>query len=135
MWQAWRAEESRPMNPEEVAGEVGLSKRKLATAIQRLEDAGVTEVLPSGEVRAREHADPAEAARATAEEQERRKRMKKENLEQTRAYADAAGCRRELLLRYLGDEFSGPCNFCDDRAAASGEIAAGAGAGTRREAV
>ena len=129
------AHEGRPVNPEEVAGQVGLSKRKLATAIQRLEDAGAAETLPSGQVRARQDADPAAAARNAAEEQERRRQMKKENLERMRAYADATGCRREMLLRYLGDRFTGPCNFCDNCEAASGEIAAGAGAGTRREVI
>src|ERR1041385_570118 len=46
------AEEDGPVDPEEVGKEVGLSRRKLTSALQRLEDAGAAETLPSGEVQA-----------------------------------------------------------------------------------
>ena len=112
-----------------------LSKRKLTSALQRLEDAGATETLPTGEVQAVEDADPAEAARTATEQQERRRQMKKERLEMMRAYAGATTCRRELLLRYLGDDYTGPCNFCDNCEAASGGIVVDPAVGTRREVV
>ncbi len=120
------AEEDGPVDPAEVAEEVGLSKRKLTSALQRLEDAGATETLPSGQVQAVEDANPEEAAQAAAEEQEKRRQGKRDRLEQMRAYADTSACRREILLRYLGDDYHGPCNFCDN---------CGAAPGTRREVV
>ncbi|HEX8984147.1 MAG TPA: RecQ family ATP-dependent DNA helicase [Bryobacteraceae bacterium] len=129
------AEEPGPVDPDDMAGEMGLSKRKLASALQRLEDAGAAETLPSGEVRALEDADPAAAACAATQEQERRRDMKKQRLEMMRTYAEAATCRRELLLRYLGDGFTGPCNFCDNCDAASGRVTVDPAAGTRREVV
>ena len=126
--------ENGTVAPEEAAVEVGLSRRKLTAALQRLEDAGAAETLPGGAVRARDDADPAQAARSAAEEQERRRQMKKERLEMMRSYADdSTSCRREVLLRYLGDEYSGPCNFCDNCEAASGGLQYDTAAGTRRE--
>ena len=134
MWRAWQAEEDRPVNPEEWPARWDSRNANWPPRFSAWRTPAPPRSFPPAKC-AREHADPAEAARAAAEEQERRKQMKKENLEQMRAYVDAAGCRRELLLRYLNEEFSGPCNFCDNCAAASGEIAAGAGASTRREVV
>jgi len=52
-----------------------------------------------------------------------------------RAYADTAECRREALLRYLGDDFKGPCNFCDNCGASFGGSGFDASEGTRREVV
>jgi ATP-dependent DNA helicase RecQ len=99
-------------DPEAVAQEAGLSTRKLMSALQRLEDAGTPE--------------------AAVALQEQRREMKKERLEAMRAYADLAACRREHLLRYLGDDFTGPCSGCDNCDAAGGHTVAAAG-GTRRE--
>ncbi len=61
-----------------------------------------------------EGADIAEATEEAAEQQERRKERNKERLREMRDYADATTCRRELLLRYFGDDFAGPCNNCDN---------------------
>ncbi len=115
------AENNGPVDPAEVAAEVGLSRRKVTSALQRLEDAGAAE------------ADPAEAARLAAEEQQRRNAARRQRLEQMRRYAQTTGCRRELLLHYLGDRFHGPCRFCDNCEAASGKVTVDPGAGTRRE--
>ena len=106
------------------AKEVGLTPRKLTSVLQKLEDAG-----------AADGKDPAEAARLAAEQQELRRQMKKERLELMRAYADASGCRREMLLRYFGDEFSAPCNGCDNCEAAAGGVKVDSAAGVRREVV
>ena len=51
-----------------------------------------------------------------------------------RAYAETSACRRERLLRYLGDEYQGPCNRCDNCEAAAGKVT-DPSAGTRREVV
>jgi ATP-dependent DNA helicase RecQ len=39
-------------------------------------------------------------------------------------YAELTTCRREFLLRYFGEDYSGPCGNCDNDSA---------GTGTRRE--
>jgi ATP-dependent DNA helicase RecQ len=129
------AEEDGPVDPEEIADEVGLSRRKLTSALQRLEDVGATEMLPTGEVRSVETADTGDAAQAAAEEQEKRRQAKRQRLEQMRMYAETSGCRRELLLRYLGDEFEGPCGFCDNCEKATGQAVVDPSVGTRSEVV
>jgi len=126
-------EEEGPVDPDEIAEEAGMSRRKLTSALQRLEDAGATETLPDGSVQAVEEADPAEAARIAVEEHDVVRQMRKERLEAMRAYGDeVTGCRRELLLRYFGDDYTGPCNFCDNCEAAAGVHTTPDG-GTRRE--
>jgi ATP-dependent DNA helicase RecQ len=118
--------------PEEVAADVKLSARKLTSALQRLEDAGAAEMLPDGRVRSVPDADPETAAEAAAEAHEVLRQARRERLDTMRQYAETKNCRRELLLRYLGDAFTGPCGSCDNC-----EIGAGkpveTNAGTRRE--
>lgn len=127
------ADQEGPVEPEEISEQANLSERKLTTAIQRLEDVGALDVLPTGEVQVSEQADVAEAAEAASEEQERRREMKRERLRQMQEYAETSGCRREHLLRYFGDNFAGPCNNCDNCEAASAGIHVDPAVGTRRE--
>lgn len=124
-------ETEEPVDPAEVGKQVGLSARKTLSALQRLEDAGATATLPNGDVVAAESADAGRAAETAAEEQEKRRQGKKDRLEMMRAYAETSECRRAVLLRYLGDEFEGPCGFCDN----CGEKAGAGGLGVRREVV
>lgn len=121
------------VEPEEVAGQANMSERKLTIAIHRLEDVGALEVLPSGEVRIEEDADLSEAAQAAADEQERRREMKRQRLLQMQEYANTSICRREYLLRYFGDNFSGPCNNCDNCERRNPDLAVDPAIGTRRE--
>ena len=98
----------------------------------------VAEILPGGEVQAAPDVDATAAAEAAAEEQRRRKESKAERLRQMQDYADTSACRREYLLRYFGDDFTGPCGNCDNCAGAvsSGtpaDIPVDPSIGTRRE--
>ncbi len=127
------ADQEGPVELEEVTEEMNLSERKLTSVIHRLEDVGALEILPTGEVQIAEEASVAEAARAAAEEQERRKEMKQERLRQMQEYADISSCRREHLLRYFGDEFTGPCHNCDNCEAGAPGIKVDPSVGTRRE--
>ncbi len=127
------SEKGEPVEPKELAQEVNLSPRKLTNALHRLEDAGAVEVLPTGEVQLAEGADITEATEEAAEQQEARKERNKERLREMRDYADAKTCRRELLLRYFGDDFSGPCQNCDNCERESPEAAVEVEGGTRRE--
>jgi ATP-dependent DNA helicase RecQ len=112
-------QEDAPSDPAALADEVGLSRRKTVSALQRLEDAG--------------EADPGERARTAVEGQELRREAKRDRLEQMRSYAETNGCRREMLLRHLGDEFDGPCGACDNCQAAAGDVVVDPSVGTRRE--
>jgi ATP-dependent DNA helicase RecQ len=120
-----------PVTLAAAAGELGISRRKIMAALERLRDVGAIEMEAGGEVRIREAVDLKDAALIASREQEARRAAKRERLEEMRAYADAGACRRELLLRYLGDDFTGPCSTCDNCAA--GQVASAAGEGTRRE--
>ncbi len=127
------SEKDEPVEPEELAEEVNLSTRKLTNALHRLEDAGAVEVLPTGEVQLAEDTDITEATEEAAEQQEQRKERNKERLREMREYADTTTCRRELLLRYFGDDFTGPCQNCDNCERENPEAVVEAEGGTRRE--
>jgi ATP-dependent DNA helicase RecQ len=129
------AEEESPVDPDSLAKEVGLSPRKMTSALQRLEDAGALQTLPTGEVQTLAEAAPAEAAEAAVQDQEVRREAKRERLETMRAYAETTSCRRAMLLQYLGDDFEGPCGGCDNCEAASGDVRVDPKVGTRREVV
>ncbi len=132
------ADQEGPVEPEEISDELDLSKRKLTSVIQRLEDAGAVEILPTGEVEAAENVDTAAAAQRAAEEQERRKEAKAERLRQMQEYAETSECRRVYLLRYFGENYPGPCCNCDNCAGntvseEASDIAVDPSVGTRRE--
>jgi ATP-dependent DNA helicase RecQ len=127
------ADQEGPVEPEEISEQANLSERKLVTAIHRLEDVGALEVLPTGEVQLSDDADVSAAAAAAAEEQERRREMKRQRLGKMQEYADTSKCRREHLLQYFGDDFTGPCKNCDNCEAAGNDIHVDPAIGTRRE--
>lgn len=127
------AKEDGPVHPDQLAERTDLSKRKLAAVLHRLEDVGAVEPLPTGEVILAEEIDVSEAAQAAVEEHDKQKESKRERLEQMQVYAEMSECRREFLLRYFGDEFTGPCMSCDNCEAKTMGIAVDSGAGTRRE--
>jgi ATP-dependent DNA helicase RecQ len=102
-------------DPAQLAREFGISRRKLTTALQRIEDARAAGATDSDQI-----------SQDAAEEQEKRRQARRERLEKMRDYAETGGCRREFLLRYLGEDFTGPCGSCDR---------CEAGQGVRREVV
>ena len=104
-----------PTTPQELAEETGLSQAKLNTALNRLEEVGVVEALPSGELLPADDApDTSEAAEEAVQAQERRREFQRSRLEMMRAYAERRDCRREFILNYFGEEFQAPCGFCDN---------------------
>jgi ATP-dependent DNA helicase RecQ len=127
------ADQAGPIEPEEISGQSNLSDRKLATAIHRLEDVGAIELLPNGELKLTENADVEQAAAAAAEEQENRREMKKARLRQMQEYVETSACRREFLLNYFGDDYTGPCNNCDNCQALDPDSSVDPALGTRKE--
>jgi ATP-dependent DNA helicase RecQ len=97
-----------------IAEETELAQRKVITTLQKLEDAGAVETLNTGEVRLSGDADLNGAVQKAAEQQERRAARQQHLLEQMWRYAEHSGCRRQFLLRYFGDDFTGPCGNCDN---------------------
>lgn len=127
------ASEERPIELYELKEQTDLSSRKLTAAVQKLEEAGALKVTKKGKIRASRNADPQEAAEEIAGMHEERKESKSSRLEEMRSYAETSGCRRELLLQYFGDHFTGPCNNCDRCEEQHPEIDIDPQEGTRRE--
>ncbi|NEQ25876.1 MAG: recombinase RecQ, partial [Microcoleus sp. SIO2G3] len=95
--------------------ESDLSKSKLKTALNRLDDVGVVETLPTGEVLpADAPPDRDEAIAAALEAQERRLHFERSRLEMMRGYAEVRNCRRQYLLNYFGEEYPTLCHHCDN---------------------
>jgi ATP-dependent DNA helicase RecQ len=51
---------------------------------------------------------------AQSESADDRKRVERQKLESLLAYAEATGCRRQLLLGAFGETYPGPCGHCDN---------------------
>ena len=94
--------------------EIELSETKLATAVSRLEEAGAVHVLPSGEVEPVSDKADADAVRAAAETEEKRRSFDRSRVDMMRGYAETDGCRRAFVLSYFGEPFAPPCGNCDN---------------------
>jgi ATP-dependent DNA helicase RecQ len=76
---------------------------------------GAVDLAPDGEVaRAKDAPAPAEAIRAAAETEEKRREFDRSRVDMMRAYAETDGCRRAFLLGYFGEPFTPPCGRCDN---------------------
>lgn len=116
-----------PVDPARLADEVDLTASKVTTAVSRLEDAGALEVLGDGRIAALAGPDDLRSAVAEADEAGRHRRAYEESrVAMVRSYAETRDCRREVLLTYFGDAFTGPCGGCDNCASGRAEPADGA---------
>jgi ATP-dependent DNA helicase RecQ len=101
--------------PKQLLEQTELSQTKLRTALSRLDEAGVLETLPTGEVVPVEPApDLCEATAAVLNAQERRQQFERSRLEMMRGYAEVRNCRRQYLLNYFGEEREELCGHCDN---------------------
>ncbi|MBV9453985.1 MAG: ATP-dependent DNA helicase RecQ [Rubrobacter sp.] len=108
-------EHQGPADPRDLRKETDLSQAKLMTALGGLEEVGVVEILPSGEViRGERYSNLGEASEEAARVQEHREEFGRSRIEMVRGYAEVRACRREYLLNYFGEEFDAPCRYCDN---------------------
>ncbi len=122
-----------PVDADDLRGKTALSKTKVTQALNRLEEAGAVERLATGEVQTAEDApDLKEASEEAARKQQRRKTALAHRIEKMRMYAELRGCRRAYLLNHFGEEFEGPCGYCDQCEAGAGEPAPQPKADTER---
>ena len=113
------ARPQRARTSEDVSRETGISPRKLVNILHKFEETGAARKLGSGQIRVDSEQSAAEIAEAARRQQETLKEVRIRRLEQMREYAETRDCRREYLLRYLGDDSAGPCGNCDRCAAAA----------------
>jgi len=106
-------EQGGPMSIDEMSQSTGLTKRKLANLLHKLEEVRAIAVRAGGEVRLVSRRPLPELMEAAAEKQETQKELRRERLQQMQDFAECRGCRREFLLRYFGDDYAGPCGNCD----------------------
>jgi ATP-dependent DNA helicase RecQ len=109
-------------SPQELSHDTGFSQRKIINIVHKLEEVGAAEKLSSGEIQLLQQKTPAQMMEAASEQQQVLKDVRSRRLQQMQQYAEGRGCRRAFLLRYFGDDFSGPCGNCD-RCEAMGGIA------------
>lgn len=110
-------------SPRELSRETGLSQRKVLNIEHKLEAEGISEELASGELKINRNKSSAEIVEAAQQQHEFQKELRKQRLQMMQRYAETRSCRREFLLRYFGDSFSGPCGNCD-RCEANGYVRA-----------
>lgn len=94
--------------------ELHLHRSRLATALHRLDDAGLVDVRDDGTVAPVRGADLEEGLKEAAVLEEDREAFEQSRVEMIRGYAEHASCRRAFLLGYFGEAFEPPCGCCDN---------------------
>jgi ATP-dependent DNA helicase RecQ len=102
-----------PQTPESLSRETGIPPRTLTNILHKFQEAGAARRLARGLIRVTPEKSATEIAEAALRQQGLQKQLRSRRLEQMRDYAETRGCRRECLLRYFGDAYSGPCGNCD----------------------
>jgi ATP-dependent DNA helicase RecQ len=105
---------AEPLQVTEIGEETDLSQTKVMIALNRLEEVGAVDMMPSGTVVATENGDVAGAAAEAAEAQENLRKFARSRIEMMRGYADMTDCRREYILNYFGEVYAPPCDNCDN---------------------
>ncbi len=111
----------RPVTPPEMADELSLPLRKLTPLLTLLEEAGGVRTDDDGCLVLGPVTNPEEAAGRAREIVENRHLIEKSRVDMMRAYAEAPGCRRQVLLGYFGEVLEHPCGNCDGCAAGLAE--------------
>ena len=121
-----------PVNAKDIAEKTDLSRQKVISMVNRLQEVGALETTLDGDVRLAPDVNAAEASRAASDNQDSLRDAHRARIDVMQRYAEISTCRREFLLRYFGDAYQGPCDNCDNdeqRKEAHSEYTGG----TRRE--
>ena len=97
---------TEPLQVAEIGEETDLSQTKVMIALNRLEEVGAVDMMPSGTVVATENGAVADAAAEAAEAQENLRKFARSRIEMMRGYADMIDCRREYILNYFGEVYA-----------------------------
>jgi ATP-dependent DNA helicase RecQ len=102
-----------PKTAEKLSRETGISPRKLTNILHKFEEAGAARKLASGQIQVEPKQSAADIADAALKQQQIQKDQRSRRLEQMQEFAETRNCRRGYLLRYLGENYTGPCGNCD----------------------
>ena len=92
-----------------------LSKSKIKKMLNQLQEVGVIEMLPTGEIIAATNSPELQKATANLlQAQERNTKVERSRLEMMRSYAEVRDCRRKFLLNYFGEQLDQACGHCDN---------------------
>jgi ATP-dependent DNA helicase RecQ len=106
---------SDPVAIKDLKQETDVPAGKVTAALHRLEDAGVVEILPGGNVvPAGNGVDVEAAVEEVVREHERHRQYRQGRVELIKDYAETADCRRRYLLNYFGETSAEPCGYCDN---------------------
>ncbi len=98
---------------DELRRETGLSRNRVTTAVNLLEEAEAATTGAQGEVRPAPGISPGRAVEQAAETGQAHRQTDRSRVEMARAYAETTGCRRHFLLAYFGEDYPAPCGNCD----------------------
>lgn len=90
----------------------GWGPRQALRLVRALRDVGAVDLDGERVLTSAERLQGAAAQVAAAEED--RQQLELSRLEMIRTYAESADCRRRLLLTYFGEDYTGPCCYCDN---------------------
>ncbi|MDQ1594429.1 MAG: ATP-dependent helicase RecQ [Arthrobacter pascens] len=108
---ALRAAEG-PLTQKALAGETGLSPRRLTGLLNQLEETRAVKTGKRG-IRLDSGAKLPKVVERAVELAEARQRVDRSRIEMMRGYAETDACRRQFLLGYFGEDLPEPCGNCD----------------------
>jgi ATP-dependent DNA helicase RecQ len=103
-----------PVRPADLAQEVEVSASQRTRAVNLLEQAGAVITTEDGRLEyLDQEIEPEQAVDDAVEVAETHQQLIHSRIEMMRGYAETAGCRRQFLLGYFGEQLRQPCGNCD----------------------